>query len=109
MIQRIREILLTKYIGSILIAILLWQALYKVIEAGGRSVLWVVTNQRSHSAMGGEQSSFPWDWLSLAVVEVVLYGLAAYWLATWLHPELLPKSAAPEDVDSEHKAEKAES
>ena len=108
MIQRIREILLTKYIGSILIAMLLWQALYKVIETGGRSVLLIIGNQRSHSAMGGEQSSFPWDWLTLAVIQVVLYGLAAYWLATWLHPELFAKSAAPEDVDSEPNSEKAE-
>ncbi len=46
MVQKLREILLTRYIGSILVALLCWQALVVVIERVVQTLFWVINDQR---------------------------------------------------------------
>src|ERR1035438_7282584 len=91
MVEKFREILLTRYIGSILIALLCWQALIVVIEKVVQIVLWFINDQRAHTAFQSPHSLFPWDNLILSGVSVTLYLLTAYSLARWLYPqEALP-------------------
>jgi len=40
MVEKLREILLTRYIGSILVALLCWQALIVLIENAVRIFFW---------------------------------------------------------------------
>ena len=100
MVQKLRDILLTRYIGSILIALLCWQALIVGIEKVVRIVLCVIYSQRSHTAFESPQSLFPWDNLILSAVSIALYLLTAYVLAQWLYPpEVLPPVPPIEDAE----------
>jgi hypothetical protein len=97
MAQKLREILLTHYIGSILVALLCWEAVIVVIQNVLRAVFWVVNDQRTHSAFETSHPSFPWDNIVFSAVTVALYVLVAYWLARWLYPAnspLLPQPAS---------------
>lgn len=99
-VQKLRDILLTRYIGSILIALLCWQALIVGIEKVVRIVLCVIYSQRSHTAFESPQSLFPWDNLILSAVSIALYLLTAYVLAQWLYPpEVLPPVPPIEDAE----------
>jgi hypothetical protein len=87
MFRKIREILLTQYIGSILVALLLWQAAIEVITTAVRTGFWFSNHRHTESVFGGSSSSpFPWDTLIFAAVTVALYLLMAYGLARWLFP-----------------------
>jgi hypothetical protein len=81
MIQKLREILLTRYIGSILIALLCSQALIVLIENISRTIFWVINYQRPHSAFEPSHSSFAWDNLIFSAVTIALYLVVAYALA----------------------------
>jgi ABC-type sulfate transport system permease component len=86
MVQKLREILLTRYIGSILIALLCWQPVVVLIENVVRTLFWIIDDQRSHSVLGSSHQPFPWDSLISSAVTIVLYLLIAYSLARWLYP-----------------------
>jgi hypothetical protein len=86
MVQKLREILLTRYIGSILVALLCWQALVVVIERVVQTLFWVINDQRDRSALGSPHSAFPWDNFVFSGVTITLYLLGAYALARWLYP-----------------------
>jgi hypothetical protein len=86
MVQKLREILLTRYIGAILVALLCWQALVVLIERVVQTLFWVINDQRDHSALGSRYSAFPWDSLVFSAVSIALFLLAAYALARWLYP-----------------------
>jgi uncharacterized membrane protein (DUF4010 family) len=86
MVEKLREILLTRYIGSILIALLCSQALIVLIERIAQTIFWVINDQRSHSALESSRSSFAWDNLIFSAVTSALYLVVAYVLALWLYP-----------------------
>jgi hypothetical protein len=86
MVEKLREILLTRYIGSILIALLCLQALIVLIEKIVQTLFWFIYDQRSHSVLGSSRSSFAWDNLIFSVVTGALYLAVAYALAQWLYP-----------------------
>jgi hypothetical protein len=101
MFSKLREILLTQYIGSILVALLVWQAAIEVITTAVRTGFWFSSHRPTGSVFGGSsRPPFPWDNLIFAAVTVALYLLTAYGLARWLYP-----SASP--VTSEIEAEPA--
>jgi hypothetical protein len=88
MLSKLREILLTQYIGSILVALLAWQAVVEIIIMAARARSWFFNAGRSQSVLEGSSSSlFPWDTVIFSGVTVVLYLLTAYGLARWLYPE----------------------
>lgn len=99
MVQKLREILLTRYIGSILVALLCWQALIVLIENVVRILVWVINDQRAHTAFGSPHPSFPWDTLILSSVSIALYLLTAYLLAQWLYPADPPPSIRTDAAD----------
>ena len=95
MFSKLREILLTQYIGSILIALLFWQAAIEVITTIVRTGFWVSNHRHAESVFGGSSSTpFPWDNLIFSAVTIALYLLTAFGLARWLYPSASP--IAPE-------------
>ncbi|MGA2003825.1 MAG: hypothetical protein ABSG70_10610 [Terriglobales bacterium] len=100
MVQRLREVLLTRYIGSILIALLCLQGLINFVETLAKTlVIWIINVQRVSQMIGSDRASYPWDRLVFAGVEIALYLPVAYWLAAWLYPPTLSGAAAPEIND----------
>jgi len=99
MFSKLREVLLTQSIGSILVALLVWQAAVEVITTVVRTGIWQFNHRQSESVLAGSSSSpFPWESLLLPVVSIVLYLLTAYVLARWLYPTPSP-AAQPDLVD----------
>ena len=87
MFSKLREILLTQYIGSILIALLVWQAAIEVVTTAARTGFWFSSHHHSESVLGGSSGApFPWDNVIFAASTVALYLLTAYGLARWLYP-----------------------
>jgi len=100
---RIRQILLTQYIGSILIALLACQAVVTLITSVIQNVSWYVNDQRTHSVLGAPYTSFPWERVIFSVVNIGLFVVAAHFLAAWLHPA--PPAASPVVLDDDTKPE----
>jgi len=91
MFSKLREILLTQYIGSILVALLVWQAVIEVITTIVRTGFWFSNHRHTESVFGGSsRSPFPWDNLIFSAVTVAPYLLTAYGLARWLFPAAAP-------------------
>jgi len=85
MISKLREILLTQYIGSILIALLLMQAVIEAILRVVRIASWFTSQSHSRSLLSGSPTSeFPWDGLVFSLVTMALYSVTGYALARWL-------------------------
>ena len=106
MLTKIREILLTQYIGSILIALLIWQALLEFITMALRSVFWSYNHRNTGSLLENSSSRFPWDNIVFTGVTISLYLCTAYALARWLFPEFFLTTPAdpidePDDNGSE--------
>jgi hypothetical protein len=95
MLSKLREILLTNYIGAILVALFVWQAVAETVGILLRSGFWFYANHRSQSVMGVYSSTpYPWDNLIYTAISVVLYLLLAYALARWLYPATSEANAA---------------
>jgi hypothetical protein len=100
MISKLREILLTQYIGSILVALLVWQAAIEFVTSTVRTGFWVFNHHRTESVLGGSSGApFPWDNLIFSAVTIALYLLTAYGVARWLYPPAA--SIAPTEIDDE--------
>ena len=97
MLTKLRDILLTQYIGSILIALLIWQALFEFITMAVRSVFWSYNHRNTGSLLENSSSRFPWDNVVFTGVTIALYLFTAYALVRWLFPELFP--AAPAQIN----------
>jgi hypothetical protein len=84
MLKKIREILLTQYIGSILVALLVCQALIEMVVTVVRNGFWFFNSRRSAPVSSG--TPYPWDNLIFSLVSAALYLLIAYLMARWLYP-----------------------
>jgi hypothetical protein len=80
MVEKLRDILLTRYIASILIALLCTQALIVLIEKIAGTIFWIINNQRSHSAFEPSHLSFAWDNLTFSAMTSALYLV---WHTPW--------------------------
>lgn len=99
MLGKLREILMTQYIGSILIALLVWQAAVEVVTRIVRIGFWFSYDHHTQSVLGGSSDApFRWDSLALSAVSAALYLLVAYGLARWLYPPATP--IAPTEAQS---------
>jgi hypothetical protein len=88
MLKNLREILLTEYIGSILIALLALQAAVEFITTVVRTGFWFFNQPHTKSVLGRSSSApFRWDTLIFDGVKIALYLLTAYGLARWLYPD----------------------
>ena len=81
--RTIREVLLTQYIGAMVVALLCCEALITVVSTVVRvgSLFMQYRN-----TLGPSSFPFPWDTIVFAVVAIALYLLAAYFLVRWLYP-----------------------
>ena len=108
MVQKLREILLTQYIGSILVALLACNAVVTLTTTFVRDVFWVINDQRTRSVLGSLHPPFPWDNVVASAVTVALYLLIAYSLARWLHPAVAGVPIAAEAGSEEPSSDQAE-
>jgi hypothetical protein len=93
MFSKLREILLTQYIGSILVALLVWQAAVAVVTEVVRTGFWFANHLHNDSVFGSSSaSSYPWDNFVFSTVTVALYLLTAYALARWLYSAPITKT-----------------
>jgi hypothetical protein len=86
MIAKVREILLTQYIGAILVACIGCHAAIAFVGVIVRDAAWYIAQQRYRSVFGRSTVPFPWENLIFTVINIVLYLLLAYFLARWLYP-----------------------
>ena len=89
---RIREILLTQYIGAIVIALLLVNAFGNFIQLCMLPIVFQVSvHFRSHSVFGSvNEPQFDWQGFLSVAVRVVLYVAATYALVAWLYLQREP-------------------
>ena len=98
MLTKLREVLLTQYIGAFLIALLVWQAAVEIVTRVVRIGYWLSHTQ--HPSVLGDYSRDPfrWDGLVLTIVSVGIYVAAAYALGRWLYPLESPKITDKSEV-----------
>ena len=107
MFSKLREVLLTQYIGSILVALLVWRAAVEVITQVVRAGYWFVNRRHGQSALEESYGTlFPWENLILSAVTIALHLLAAYALARWLYPATA--STTPVDAAGETSPDQTE-
>ncbi|HUM05366.1 MAG TPA: hypothetical protein VLT90_07885 [Terriglobales bacterium] len=92
MLGKLREVLLTQYIGAFLIALLVWQGAIDIISQIIRSGYWAFYTRRASVYGDYSRQQYRWDNLAITIVSVALYLLVAYGLARWLYPQLAPKT-----------------
>ena len=100
MLSKVREILLTQYIGSILIALLIAQGASELFTAAVRTGFWFYENSRSQSVLARPSTApFRWHNLIFEGVTTALYLLTAYGIARWLYsvPSSTPQSDSEDD------------
>jgi len=94
MLSKLREILQTQYIGSILVALLVWQAAIEIVTTVVRSGFWYFDQRHGRSVLVPSGTPYPWDNFVFSAVTVALYLLTAYALALWLYPTSAPGAVA---------------
>ena len=82
--RRLRAILLTDYIGAILIALLATQAIIVFFTALVQQISYY-THFAEHSLTGPAFRSSHWEPVLTSLVRIVLYLLTAYLLVRWLY------------------------
>lgn len=89
MLEKMREVLLTQYIGAILIALLVFQSALDIVAQIVRSGYWWWYSQSHRRTLLGDPSEpqYRWDNLILTFFQIGLYLLVAYWLTEWLYPQ----------------------
>ncbi|HEX3103671.1 MAG TPA: hypothetical protein VHQ22_04440 [Terriglobales bacterium] len=84
---RLREILLTQYIGAVMIGLVLAQGvtafINTIVQSGAQ--YWIA--QHSRSAIGNT-TDFPWSTLITSLVRVSLYVVFCLGLIRWLYAGL---------------------
>ena len=86
---------MTEYIGSILIALLVWQAAVQFITIAVQSGLWVYDKRKAVSVLSPSGIKFPWDSIVVTAITIALYLLVAYGLCRWLFPEAFGVKTSP--------------
>ena len=99
MFIKLREVLLTQYIGAFLIALLAWQAAVEIVTRIVRIGYWLALRQHPSLLSDYSRDPFRWDGLILTIVSVGIYLASAYGLGRWLYPlqvsKIRDKSEAP--------------
>ncbi len=81
--KRIKEVLLTQYIGAITIGFLLAQGIGSLISLLLQPVAWYLGR---HSYFGGTEQAYPWTSAFLpSLAAVLLYFLVVYAFLRWLY------------------------
>jgi len=98
--RAIRQILLTEYIGAILVAVLVADAFSAIITSVVGQISYYV--QFAHNPLAESHRPSP-TYLTLgAITRSVLYLISAYVIARWLYPAKANSTGSPEaEVKSE--------
>jgi len=108
--SRIREILLTQYIGAITIALVAAQGLTAIVNLATIPLRWYLEfhNPGSQSVLFNatpRQIPFPWQGALMGATGVVLYLGVAYGLLRWLYPTASKDVHPPSEDDSPSESE----
>jgi ABC-type sulfate transport system permease component len=87
----IREILLTEYIGAILVAVLIADAFSAFISTAAGQLSYYLHFGRHAPVLNGHGFSTTYSLLG-ALTRVVLFLVSAYLIARWLYPGKNPPS-----------------
>jgi len=82
--RTIREILLTEYIGAILVAVLIADAFFAIITTVAGQISYYV--QFAHNPLADAHRPSASYLILGAITRSVLYLISAYALARWLYP-----------------------
>jgi hypothetical protein len=94
--RTIREILLTEYIGAILVAVLVSDAFSALITTAVAQISYHV--RFAHSAVADRyRPSITWSLLD-ALSRIALYLISAYLVARWLYPARPAASGGAEKI-----------
>jgi hypothetical protein len=85
--KRVREILLTQYIGAITIGFIFAQAATHFINGITQVAAQYWTIQQDYRGVMGAPRSFPWASFIVSMSSVVLHLLVAFLLIRWLYAE----------------------
>jgi hypothetical protein len=98
--KRIREILLTQYIGAITVGFILAQATISFINelAGAVAEYWAIQQNRG-SAIGAP-TSFRWANFIVSMTSVALHLVVGFLLIRWLYAEDTTRSGDQEGESS---------
>lgn len=89
--RMIRKILLTEYIGAILVAVLVADGLTALIAATVAQISYDA-QARHNPALAAHHLSMTYSLLD-AVIKAAIYLIVAYLIARWLYSTETPKSA----------------
>jgi hypothetical protein len=85
MFSKIREILLTEYIGAILVAVLVADAFSALITTA-ISQIYLDVQLRHNPMLNAHRMSTTWSLLD-AFSRIALFLVSAYLIARWLYPD----------------------
>jgi len=94
--KRIREILLTQYIGAITIGFIFAQAAIHFIDELALTVARYWMAEESQASAIGAARSFPWANFIVSMASVVLHLLVGFLLIRWLYSEEKTQSGGQE-------------
>jgi len=81
----IREILLTEYIGAILVAVLIADAFSALISTAGGQLSYYIQFGRHAASLNAHGFSTTYSVLG-ALTRIILFLASAYLIARWLYP-----------------------
>lgn len=108
--RRLREILLTQYIGAITIGLILAQGIIGLIRVVVEPLDWYVRTGDSQGSVlfsaKAPRPLFPWEGFILGVVDFLLYFVVCYLMVRWLYGNSEDSGvddplATPEEVPGE--------
>jgi len=94
--KRVREILLTQYIGAIVVGMLIAQAVMTAISIVIQPIIWYST-RASGSALGGSAPGFDFSRSLSPGLTTVLYVAVSYVLLSWLYGSGPDSADTPEN------------
>ena len=98
MFSKLREVLLTQYIGAFLIALMLWQAAVEIVTRIVHIGYWLPRMHAPSVLSDHSLDPFRWDGLVLTIVSVTIYVAAGYSLARWLYPLQVPAATSKSEM-----------
>src|ERR1700752_3082104 len=89
--RKLRDILLTQYIGAITIGLVLAQAIFGFVNAFVQAVATYIAIQKSRSVLGNTPT-FSWANFITSMITVLLYVIISLPLIRWLYSGPTPES-----------------
>lgn len=95
MVRKLREVLLAQYIGAMVVALLVCQAVISFVHGIIRTVSLYIEQSRNQSVFGSN-AVVNWMIVIQTLVSICFYLLVSYSLARWLYPAPPPSTMETE-------------